>query len=291
MKECPKCHTQYDDTMSFCTKDGCRLRDVGKEVVVTDSQPVKQKRKGGCLKKIIIAVVLLIIAAVAVYNHMMNAATYLRVEPNIIRMPKAGGECNVDIDYDGYVWKINHEPEWVTVSEFNDHFTLTVEPNTTGQDREGSITVQSGKLIAQVVIGQLGFATKLKVDKYSLKFPSEGGNDMLTIDTDGCDLNEDCPDWISVDSDTDGELSIKCNANDDEYRTGTIKLSEDDVSQTISVTQGGICNVCHGKGEKSCSYCLGMGGSGFGFYYSTCMWCGGKGKIECSACDGTGKRE
>lgn len=28
MKECPKCHAQYDDTMNFCTTDGCQLVDV-----------------------------------------------------------------------------------------------------------------------------------------------------------------------------------------------------------------------------------------------------------------------
>lgn len=27
MKECPKCHTQYDDSMNFCTNDGCQLVD------------------------------------------------------------------------------------------------------------------------------------------------------------------------------------------------------------------------------------------------------------------------
>lgn len=28
MKECPKCHTQYDDSMNFCTNDECQLVDV-----------------------------------------------------------------------------------------------------------------------------------------------------------------------------------------------------------------------------------------------------------------------
>lgn len=28
MKECPKCHAQYDDSLSFCREDGSRLIDV-----------------------------------------------------------------------------------------------------------------------------------------------------------------------------------------------------------------------------------------------------------------------
>ena len=28
MKECPICHTQYDDSLNFCTKDGHQLKSV-----------------------------------------------------------------------------------------------------------------------------------------------------------------------------------------------------------------------------------------------------------------------
>ena len=262
MKECPKCHTQYDDTMSFCTKDGCRLIEPGNATVAENNPPLRPKQKGGCLKKIVVSVVLLIIALVAFYNYIMNAATYLRVEPNMIKVVKAGGECKVDVDYDGYVWTINHKPDWVNIDERDEYFNITVMPNTTGQDRQGTITVQSGKRLAQVAIGQLGYATRLKTDEYSLNFSSSGGSQKL-----------------------------KCDENDDEYRTGTIVLSEDNVSQSVFVVQGGTCNVCHGEGDKTCSYCLGTGSSGFGWYSTTCMWCGGKGKLECSTCNGTGKRD
>lgn len=291
MKECPKCHTQYDDTMSFCTKDGCRLIEPGNATVAENNPPLRPKQKGGCLKKIVVSVVLLIIALVAFYNYIMNAATYLRVEPNMIKVVKAGGECKVDVDYDGYVWTINHKPDWVNIDERDEYFNITVMPNTTGQDRQGTITVQSGKRLAQMAIGQLGYATRLKTDEYSLNFSSSGGSQKLKLDTDGCALQKDCPDWISVDEEKDGTLSITCDENDDEYRTGTIVLSEDNVSQSVFVVQGGTCNVCHGEGDKTCSYCLGTGSSGFGWYSTTCMWCGGKGKLECSTCNGTGKRD
>lgn len=290
MKECPKCHTQYDDSMNFCTNDGCQLVDVSAAHSNNQSSRSQIKKNSGCLKKIIVSTVIVVIATIAFYNYIMNAATYLRAEPNQIGSVKAGGECKVEIDYDGYVWMINHKPDWVDIEEHDNDFTIRVNPNETGQARDGSITIQSGKHLAQVVIKQLGFATRIKVSDSSLKFSSSGGNEMLYIETDGCGWKAQFPNWISVQSDEDG-AAIRCLRNTEEYRTGTVIFKEDNVSTTVYVTQGGTCNNCHGKGETTCSSCWGMGGSGYGMFYAQCLWCGGSGKIKCGVCGGSGERE
>ena len=290
MKECPKCHTQYDDSMNFCTNDGCQLVDVSALSLKNQIRQSQTKKKGGCLKKIIVSLVIIVIAMIAFYNYIMNAATYLRVEPNQIDSVKAGGECKIDIDYDGYVWLINHKPEWVDIDENDNDFTIRVSPNETGHARDGSITIQSGKHLAQVEIKQLGFATRIKVSDSSLKFSSSGGNEKLYIETDGCGWEAQFPNWISVQSDEDG-AAIRCLRNTEDYRTGTVIFKEDNVSTTVYVTQGGTCNNCHGDGETSCGNCWGMGGSGFGMFYAQCLWCGGSGKIKCGLCGGSGNRE
>lgn len=290
MKECPKCHTQYDDSMNFCIKDGSQLVDVNITSPNNSVSQPKMKKKGGCMKKIIVAIVIVVIVMVAFYNYIMNAATYLRAEPNQIGSIKAGGECKVEIDYDGYVWLINHKPDWVDIDENDNDFTIKVNPNQTGQAREGSITIQSGKQLAQVVITQMGNATRIKASENSLKFSSSGGERTINIATDGCGWKAQFPDWISVRDDEKGAV-IVCHRNTDEYRTGSVTFQEDNVSTTIYVTQGGICNNCHGKGEVNCSCCWGMGGSGYGMFYTQCMWCGGSGKFKCSTCDGSGMRE
>lgn len=289
MKECPKCHTQYDDSMNFCTKDGCQLVDVI-DTPVNHTESQHKKKRGGCQKKILIACVVAVVALVAFYNHIMNAATYLRAEPNQIGSVKAGGECKVEIDYDGYVWTINHKPDWVDIDENENDFTIKVAPNQTGEAREGSITVQSGKQLAQVIIKQLGYATQMRVSENSLKFSSSSGEKSITITTDGCKWNAQFPDWITVENDN-GDAVVSCQSNDGEYRTGSVIFKEDNVSAIVYVVQGGICDVCHGKGEVSCRYCLGQGGSGFGLYYTQCMWCGGSGKFKCNTCNGSGERE
>lgn len=290
MKECPKCHTQYDDSMNFCTNDGCRLVDVSAPSSNNQIRHTQTKKKGGCLKKIIVSTIIVVIAMIAFYNYIMNAATYLRAEPNQIGSVKAGGDCKVEIDYDGYVWLINHKPEWVDIDENDNDFTIRVSPNQTGQAREGSITIQSGKQLAQVVIKQMGYATRIKASENALNFSSSGGKETITIATDGCGWKAQFPEWISVREDEDGVV-ISCQRNSAEYRTGNVIFKEDNVSTTVYITQGGLCNDCHGNGETSCSSCWGMGGSGYGMFYTQCLWCGGSGKIKCGLCGGSGNRE
>lgn len=290
MKECPKCNTQYDDSMSFCVKDGCQLVSTNTTSTNNSINPPQSKKKGGCLKKIVVTIVIAIIALVAFYKYMMNAATYLRVEPNQIGAIKAGGECKVDIDYDGYVWLINHKPEWVDIDENDNDFTVTISPNRTGQAREGSITIQSGKQLAQVVIQQRGVATSVRVSESSLKFSSSGGTKTVSIETDGCGWKAKFPDWMTVRG-NDEYVDIECLQNEGTYRTGTVVFSEDHVSATIFVTQGGLCSHCSGKGKTPCSFCYGMGHIGYLMNYMPCTICGETGAVPCAFCGGLGTIE
>lgn len=91
MKECPKCHAQYDDSMNFCTNCGVALNKVSNQVAVSQSctsfnrtteTPTVRPRKGGCLKKVIIGIIVLVVAFIGLLHYVNNAATYLRVEPN-----------------------------------------------------------------------------------------------------------------------------------------------------------------------------------------------------------------
>lgn len=294
MKECPICHARYDDSQSFCTKDGHQLRNVEKVSDEAHQQnDISQhhpKEKKGCLKKIIIGTIILIFGLVLLYNHLINAATYLRTEPSEIRVSKAGGSCQVDIDYDGYIWTINHQPEWVEIDEGDNDFELVISPNFKGQVREGSVTIQSGKLLAQIVVKQNAYATIMKASEAAVNFKKSGGYKDITIESDGCSWDAEYTNWMTVTKESDSELHINCPYNDGEFRTGTITVKEDNVRVIINVTQSGVCNNCHGSGDVSCSSCLGLGGIGYGMYYSGCIWCGGKGKVTCGLCNGTGIR-
>lgn len=315
MKECPICHTQYDDTQRFCVKDGHELisRPVDEPQFHQDKpqddhseeeapnkttssgpkeyqQPVNTPpppKKMSKMTKIIIAVVVLIGAFVAFYQWASNAATYLRLEPTSFSADKGGGKTTIGIDYDGYVWNVNHKPEWVELKENDRNFELLFAPNTSGKPREGTITIQSGKHLAKLEITQKAFATYIKPSVSIIQFSRTGGSKKVKIETDGIHIIANYPEFLKIDSLADG-ISVKASPNDGEYRQGTIILNEDDVSAMINFEQGGKCPYCHGNGVMTCTNCGGTGTITYGFYYVQCGWCGGSGGINCSACKTTG---
>lgn len=300
MKECPKCHKHYDDSMNFCTDCGVALNKVSNQVSVSQSctssnrtpeTPTVKPRKGGCLKKVIIGIVVFVVAFVGFVHYVNNAATYLRVEPNQLVASKGGGKIKVDVDYDGYVWTINHTPDWIDIDENENSFELSVGKNLTGSRREGTITVQSGKLLAQVAIVQSGVATVVRASKSNLKFGKSGGSQTISVETDGCELSAECSDFIQTSFSDDGDLIVRVSSNSDDYRTGQVRVYEDNQSWTITVEQAGKCNICHGTGEISCTWCSGTGTVGYGMFMSSCMSCGGSGRYKCSSCNGTGEKE
>lgn len=300
MKECPKCHKHYDDSMNFCTDCGVALNKVSNQVSLSQSCtssnrtteiPTVRTRKGGCLKKVIVGVVVLVVVFVGFLHYVNNAATYLRVEPNQLVASKGGGKIKVDVDYDGYVWTINHTPDWIDIDENENSFELSVGKNLTGSRREGTITVQSGKLLAQVAIVQSGVATVVRVSKSNLKFGKSGGSQTISVETDGCELSAECSDFIQTSFSDDGDLIVRVSSNSDDYRTGQVRVYEDNQSWTITVEQAGKCNNCHGTGEISCTWCSGTGTVGYGMFMSSCMSCGGSGSYKCSSCNGTGEKE
>lgn len=296
MKKCPTCHAQYGDDIQFCVQDGSTLISVGENASgsgasTNNSRSTKLKKGRNVLRTILIVFVVLVVVVLAVSRHLNNAATYLRVEPEQITASKAGGDIVVGIDYDGYVWKINHKPDWVKVDEMDQNFKLTVTPNRTGQSREGSITVQSGKLLTQVIIRQNGVATKIQASEKQFHFTNRGGSESVTIITDGDDWRAEGPDWLDIRKSGNDRLYIKCPENDDVYRSGSVVVTEDNIRYTIDVTQSGKCNGCGGAGESTCPMCNGVGGSFYGAFFTQCFGCSGTGRIRCGYCGGSGERE
>lgn len=297
MKECPICHTIFDDNLNFCVKDGHELIDKPVGFQQTSQfhsggteQPAAKPKKGGCLKKIIIAAVVVVIGFIILYRYMMNAATYLRVEPNSIVAAKCGGKTTISIDFDGYIWFINHKPDWVTVDEHDKDFELSFNPNTSGSIRQGTITVQSGNLLAQVELSQNANATFIKPSVFALKFEKSGGRKTVKVETDGTKWTVEYPKFLDVKTSGDS-FTVEASTNDGDYRQGIITITEDNVRTSISFQQAGKCPNCHGQGSMTCTMCGGAGSSGYGMYYMQCGWCGGRGSINCAICGGTGEKE
>ena len=308
MKTCPQCHEQHDDDKLFCTHCGTRLPDSEPVINIPHpttpttptqapprpadpaTQPATQPgaKRSSWRKTVLIALAAVAFIAYGVYNYATNAATYLRAEPNRLVAPKCGGEATVDIDYDGYLWSINHAPEWVKIDKNKRNFKITCEPNTTGFARNGSITIQSGDLLEQVLVGQNAVATKITASENSISFSKDGGTKTIKVLTDGTKWNVNYPNYLNVNAHGD-ELEVTAAPNDGDFRSGFLIISEDQVSTRVAFSQGGLCSNCHGEGSFTCTACYGNGTVAYGMYTSPCYACGGTGKLECGACGGTGE--
>lgn len=243
------------------------------------------------IKRIVVVMAIIGCAIGVIYNHIKNAATYLRLEPEELVFGKCGGSEIVNIDYDGYIWQINYAPDWMSATQ-SDNNTIQVvcSRNLTGKIRQGMVTICSGKQIAQLVVKQQCVATYLRVSEDKIVFDKNGSSKYISLDTDGTNWDLEAPDYLRIIDGFDG-FSVKADANEGIYRSGKIILRMDGMSRYIYFTQGGLCPVCKGAGECSCIFCGGSGGTWFGMSYIQCGLCHGAGKFQCATCQGSGYKE
>lgn len=181
-------------------------------------------------------------------NYLSDTTTYLSVSPNDIQATKLGATDIFSVDYDGHKWAISDYPSWTRVERFENSadeyarehgFSITVEPNRTGYDRHGVVTVASGKQTASVNVYQRGKATSVSPINTMLHFGRSGGSQSLYFSTDGQDWKASTnDDWLSVSYNHDEcDLTIRCSQNSGYARQGTVNITEDDISLRINVTQ------------------------------------------------------
>lgn len=307
MKTCPNCGNKYSDGENFCTSCGTPLTADSKadtadsESLIKSPQPPAwnpapmpgaPRKKSNALKVVGITLVVLVIGAFLVYNHLKNSTTYLRLSPEGLEFPKQGGVGDAQIDYDGYMWKVNYVPNWCTVYEGDAYFTVSCDKNTTGQDREDYITVSSGKVIQRLYVGQHAHATFIELSESSLSVGRSGGSVDVTINSDGSDFEYRGPaDVCTVTDDSDEGFKLEFATNDGYGRSGTVEVVDGDQSASIRFYQKGICRYCDGTGSTTCYSCGGQGYVSNWFYGGTsvCSTCNGTGKVTCSYCNGTGE--
>ena len=83
-------------------------------------------------------------------------------------------------------------------------------------------------------------------------------------------------------------FTLVVKKNNGYSRTGTLEVTEDNVSSTIFIQQEGTCPDCDGRGTVNCSICNGSGSTYWGFGSLNCFGCGGDGVVECASCGGDG---
>lgn len=288
MKHCKNCNTDYSEELSFCTKCGAALEEKESQESQAASKPKSGNGAVRVLKRVLAVLAVLAVGGYMWWSHYRNATTYMQFNTDGELFAKCGGTADVRIDYDGNVWEVSYRPSWVTIDEYDDKFRIKCAENNTGRDREDHITIKSGKVVQSLPVGQFGTVQYMRLSKNALSSDAEGGSIYIDMETDGTDPKVRYPRFCEIEDLTSDGFTVRVKENTSYSRTGTITVSEDDVSASIYVSQEGKCRNCGGMGHVSCSLCNGTGYSGWGYYQSMCYACGGSGIINCHACGGDG---
>ena len=234
-----------------------------------------------------------------------NGATSITPDKDAVDFTLEGGEESVNISADGS-WDVAECPSWVKADAQENDLIINVSRNETGSLREGIIIISSGHLQEKITVKQAAKCTHITPETDKVEFEKEGGTQTVNIDTDGLPQVE-APEGFTA-TYAAGVLTINTSANEDKGKSGEIKLSCEDQSATIVVSQkGNVCSKCGGSGKIKCPKCHGKGYTSYGGDAAWgCKSCGGRGyegegmdvgdclvrgsgRIRCPQCGGSGR--
>lgn len=291
MKKCNKCGFENEDDATFCAS-------CGEEIVsTTNHQPVNQHNSNKKDSSIFSnwgfwIVILVIIGGIVYFINKPNPATYIQASAKEKPFLRTGGSYDMDIDTDGE-WEISYCSDWIKAEPIEKGLRITCSVNNSGDNRNGWITLSSGKAHVRIDVYQNGFASYIKIDKSQLHVEKTGGSYTVKVMTDGMDYTVSYPEYCTIFKEL-GYFRITIPDNNNYSRTGMINVTSDNQITTLSFMQNGICITCGGTGQMNCNNCGGTGQviSSFnmfgGMNYEQCSTCNGTGKLECTSCGGTG---
>ena len=205
-----------------------------------------------------------------------GGATVINTDIDAVDFTIDGSEHTVIVSADGS-WNVKECPEWATTNIQDSTLVIKTARNETGALREGDIMLAGNDDVqATIKVTQASKCTRISPESNNVKFEKEGGTQTVKIDTDGAP-NVEAPEGFTA-TYAGGVLTINAPTNEGGAKNGKIKLTGDDQSATIAVSQkGNVCPKCNGTGKIKCSKCGGRGITGGGVEWYGCSACGGRG--------------
>lgn len=232
-------------------------------------------------------------------------ASFINPHGDKIILPINGGSQALVVEADGS-YSVDDCPGWLDYSIVDNTLAFTAKPNDTGSKRECVVKLTAGDIVKQITIIQADKCTHINADTQVLNFEKEGGTKTVNIETDGGDINVTPAEGVNAIYDN-GKLTVTVPSNDGKSGRKEIKLTCDNITTSIYVTQQGkICPRCGGAGTIKCPKCGGAGWYGdeidYLYFDIGCTRCGGSGmahdygetikkgsgRITCPECGGSG---
>lgn len=148
-------------------------------------------------------------------------------------------------------WRVACDADWVTLTESTTRGTgngtvkVSVKENSSIESRTATVTISSTDAgSVKVIITQAGDNLELKLNKNDMSFVAAGGSDSFTITCNTSWTVTSDQSWCTVSSSSgSGNTSITVYVSENsstDSRSATITVKAGDITQDISVTQGGV---------------------------------------------------
>lgn len=142
-------------------------------------------------------------------------------------------------------WTASSSVSWLTLSNTSGtgdaSVSITAQANTSTYNRSGIVTFTAGVKTYTVTISQDGVATYFEVTPTSLSFTSSGGSKSVSVMSNQPWTTSTNDDWITVSpssgTSANTNITIKASNNSGVSRSGTVTISNETNSTTITVSQ------------------------------------------------------
>ena len=175
------------------------------------------------------------------------------VRANVSALNLSGDGEERDINVEATCsWQIAIDVQWletdIKIGRDSQKVTIRASKNTTGKERKGTITIAGGNpLITFTITVTQGKSSDseeqltISVDKSSLEFEKDGGNQSFVI-TSNTSWTITCPDWCTLSTKSgngNATITVTATKNDKtEQRSGQVVISGDGVNDVkVNVTQ------------------------------------------------------
>jgi hypothetical protein len=145
----------------------------------------------------------------------MAADASIAVTPDSLGFEIAGGTKSVTVT-SGRPWTMEGSADWVTASASEGYpgteVSFTADTNFTDKERSAEFTFKCASNTAVLKVTQKAASYNISVDKESISFPVEGGEETVTVTADSEWEISGSADWISY-TVTDDKILFKASKN------------------------------------------------------------------------------
>ena len=171
---------------------------------------------------------------------------YVRVEPNSIVVPAAGGDYQITVGA-ALSWTMSGNAEWCTPSATSgptgEVIMLRIAPNTSGKKRSVTYTFTCGDQPATLTVMQEAGNSTISVAPSSITALAEGDSQSVTVTSSGPWTMSGNAKWCTpsaTSGPTGGTISLRIAPNtSDKERSVTYTFTCGKQTATLTVTQSG----------------------------------------------------